>query len=96
MRSRRAQPYLTDPYRPIQLPSIAVGAGNDTREHALTGDGKLLLVTNTLDNSVSVIDVASRQVVRTMATVSRPFRVVTFSDETGPSKPTGPATLGLK
>jgi YVTN family beta-propeller protein len=87
---------LTDPYRPIQLPSIAVGAGNDTREHALTGDGKLLLVTNTLDNSVSVIDVASRQVVRTMATVSRPFRVVTFSDETGPSKPTGPATLGLK
>jgi len=87
---------LTDPYRPIQLPSIAVGAGNDTREHALTGDGKLLLVTNTLDNSVSVIDVASRQVVRTMATVSRPFRVVTFSADTGPSKPTGPATLGLK
>jgi len=37
---------LSDPYRPVQLPSIAVGAGNDTREHALTGDGKLLLVTN--------------------------------------------------
>ena len=87
---------LTDPYRPIQLPSIAVGAGNDTREHALTGDGKLLLVTNTLDNSVSVIDVASRQVVRTMATVNRPFRVVTFSADSGASNPTGPATLGLK
>ena len=87
---------LSDPYRPIQLPSIPVGAGNDTREHALTGDGKQLLVTNSLDNSVSVIDVASRQVVRTIPTVTKPFRVVTFSEHTGPSKPTGPATLGLK
>ncbi len=87
---------LSDPHRPTQLPSIAVGAGNDTREHALTGDGKLLLVTNSLDNSVSVIDVASRQVVRTIPTVTRPYRVVTFSEGIGPSKPTGPATLGRK
>jgi YVTN family beta-propeller protein len=87
---------LSDPHRPIQLPSIPVGAGNDTREHALTGDGKLLLVTNSLDNSVSVIDVASRQVLRTIPTVTKPYRVVTFSEATGPSKPTGPATPGLK
>jgi YVTN family beta-propeller protein len=87
---------LADPSRPIQRASIPVGAGNDTREHALTADGKLLLVTNSLDNSVSVIDVASRQVVRTIETVNRPFRVVTFSDALGPSKPTGPATFGLK
>jgi YVTN family beta-propeller protein len=87
---------LSDPYRPIQLPSIAVGAGNDTREHALTGDGKLLLVTNSLDNSVSVIDIGSRQVVRTIATVTKPFRVVTFSEAIGPSKPAGPATLEHK
>jgi YVTN family beta-propeller protein len=85
---------LSDPYRPIQLPSIPVGAGNDTREHALTGDGKQLLVTNSLDNSVSVIDVGLRQVVRTIPTVNKPFRVVTFSGQTGPSKPTRPATLG--
>jgi YVTN family beta-propeller protein len=87
---------LTDPYRPVQLPSIPVGAGNDTRDHALTGDGALLLVTNSLENSVSVIDVALRQVVRTIPTVSRPFRVVTFSEELGPSKPAGPATLEHK
>jgi YVTN family beta-propeller protein len=87
---------LSDPHRPTQLASIPVGAGNDTREHALTGDGKLLLVTNSLDSSVSVIDVESRQVVRTMPTVTRPFRVVTFSEGIGPSKPTGPATFGLK
>ena len=87
---------LSDPHRPIQRASIPVGAGNDTREHALTGDGKLLLVTNSLDNSVSVIDVGSRQVIRTISTVTRPFRVATFSEDVGPSKPTGPATLGLK
>src|SRR6516162_6188177 len=87
---------LSDPYRPIQLPSIAVGAGNDTREHALTGDGKLLLVTNSLDNTVSVIDTESRHVARTIPTVAKPFRVVTFSESIGPSKPTGPATLGRK
>jgi YVTN family beta-propeller protein len=87
---------LTDPYRPVQLPSISVGAGNDTREHALTGDGALLVVTNSLENSVSVIDVRSRQVVRTIPTVNRPYRVVTFSEELGPSKPAGPATLEHK
>jgi YVTN family beta-propeller protein len=87
---------LSDPYRPVQLPSIPVGAGNDTREHALTGDGKLLLVPNSLDNSISVIDVGSRQVVRTVPTVTKPFRVVTFSEGIGPSKPAGPATLEHK
>src|SRR5215831_4573318 len=87
---------VSDPSRPIQLPSIPIGAGNDTREHALTGDGKLLLVPNSLDNSVSVIDIGSRQVVRTIATVTRPFRVVTFSEGVGPSKPAGPATLEHK
>jgi YVTN family beta-propeller protein len=87
---------LSDPYRPVQLPSIPVGAGNDTRDHALTGDGKLLLVPNSLDNSVSVIDVGSRQVVRTIPTVTKPTRVVTFSEAVGASKPAGPATHGHK
>jgi YVTN family beta-propeller protein len=87
---------LSDPYMPVQLPSIPVGAGNDTRDHALTGDGKLLLVPNSLDDSVSVIDIGSRQVIRTIPTVTKPFRVVTFSEGIGPSKPVGPATLGAK
>jgi YVTN family beta-propeller protein len=87
---------LSDPYRPVQLPSIPVGAGNDTRDHALTGDGKLLLVPNSLDNSVSVIDVGSRQVVRTIPTVTKPTRVVTFSEAVGASKPAGPATHAHK
>jgi YVTN family beta-propeller protein len=87
---------LSDPYRPVQLPSIPVGAGNGTRDHALTGDGKLLLVPNSLDNSVSVIDIGSRQVVRTIPTATKPSRVVTFSDAIGTSKPAGPATHAHK
>jgi DNA-binding beta-propeller fold protein YncE len=87
---------LSDPYRPTQLPSIAIGAGEGTRDHAITGDGKLLIVPNSLDNSVSVIDVAKRALVRTFATVAKPHRAVTFGDETGPSKPVGPATLAAK
>ena len=87
---------LSDPYRPTQLPSIPVGAGNDTRDHALTGDGKMLLVPNSLENSVSVIDIGSRQVTRTIPTVAKPFRVVTFSEGNGSSKPAGPATLEHK
>src|ERR1700730_11666384 len=76
--------YLSDPYLPLQLPSIAVGAGEDTRDHALTGDGKFLVVPNRLDNSVSVIDVAAR-VVRTFSTVAKPNRVATFGEGIGPS-----------
>jgi YVTN family beta-propeller protein len=62
----------------------------------LTGDGKLLLVPNSLDDSVSIIDIASRQVARTIRTVAKPFRVVTFSEGIGASKPAGPATLEHK
>ena len=34
--------------------------------------------------------------VRTIPTVTRPYRVVTFSEAIGPSKPAGPATLEQK
>jgi YVTN family beta-propeller protein len=87
---------MSDPYRPVQLSSVAVGAGEDTRDHALTGDGKLLVVPNRLDKSVSVIDVGSRQVVRTISTVDKPHRVATFGEGIGPSKPVGPASLTAK
>jgi YVTN family beta-propeller protein len=87
---------LSDPAKPVQLPSIAVGAGNDTRDHALSGDGKLLLVPNSIDNTVSVIDVGERKVVRTFNTVNAPRRVGTFGEGIGPSKPVGPATLAAK
>src|SRR5437763_1755062 len=87
---------VSDPYRPTQLPSVAVGAGDGTRDHAITGDGKLLIVPNNLDGTVSVIDVARRHVARSFATVAKPHRAVAFGEESGPSKPVGPATLAAK
>jgi hypothetical protein len=43
-----------------------------------------------------VIDVATRQVVRSFATVAKPHRAVTYGEDIGPSKPVGPATLAKK
>jgi YVTN family beta-propeller protein len=87
---------LSDPYRPVQLDSIVVGAGDATRDLTLTGDGKLLLAANSLDNSVTVIDVAARKALRTFATIAKPHRLVTFGAGIGPSKPVGPATATAK
>ncbi|MBL6459261.1 hypothetical protein JMJ55_28470 [Belnapia sp. T6] len=81
---------VSDPRRPAQLPSIAVGAGNAGRDQAMTGDGRLLLVPNALDDTVSVVDVAGRRVAATFQTVPGPYRLGTFGPE-GPSKPVGPA-----
>jgi hypothetical protein len=81
---------LSDPRRPAQLPSVEVGAGNAGRDHAMTGDGRLLLVPNALEDTVSVVGVAERRVAATFPTVAGPYRLGTFGPE-GPSKPVGPA-----
>ena len=86
---------ISNPRRPVQLPSIPVGRGSGARENALSGDGRLLLTPDTLDNSVSVIGVAERRVVGRFATVAAPGRLVTFGPE-GPSKPVGPASKEAK
>lgn len=82
---------LADPRRPAQLPSIEVGRGNAGRDHAMTGDGRFLLVPNALDDTISVVGVAERRVVASFPTVAGPYRLGTFGSE-GPSKPVGPAT----
>ncbi len=82
---------LSDPRRPAQLPSVEVGRGNAGRDHAMTGDGRLLLVPNALDDTVSLVAVDERRVLATFPTVPGPYRLGTFGPE-GPSKPVGPAT----
>jgi DNA-binding beta-propeller fold protein YncE len=81
---------VSNPARPQQLASIPVGGGSATRDHALTGDGKLLVVPNAVENSVTVIDVADRKALRTFASVGGANRVVTYGAGAGPSKPVGP------
>lgn len=81
---------IADPRRPRQLPSIAVGRGAGPRELALSGNGRLLLAADGLDDSISVVGVAERRVLHRFATVAAPVRLATFGPD-GPSKPAGPA-----
>ncbi len=85
-----------DPRRPAQQASIPVGNHTSNRGLVLTGDGKSILTPNNQDHSISVIDVATRKVVRTIPTVNGPAHSVTFHAATGPSKPVGPASPDAK
>lgn len=87
---------ISNPARPVQQASIPVGNHNANRHAVLTGDGKFLMIPNGQDNTISVIDTAKREVVRTIATVEKPGAIVTFSDRAGPSKPVGPASSDVK
>jgi YVTN family beta-propeller protein len=79
---------VTDPAHPQQLASITVGASHGDNSNALSGDGKLLFVTNNADTTVSAIDVATRAVVRTFDThAGSPKVVATFGTAEGCSKP---------
>jgi YVTN family beta-propeller protein len=87
---------ISNPRNPVQQASIETGNHNANRNLTLTGDGKQILVPNSEDNTVSVIDVATRKVVRTFPTVAKPSHMVTFDGKTGPSKPVGPASAAAK
>jgi YVTN family beta-propeller protein len=77
------------PSEPRQLPTIRVGAHNGHRDNALTGDGRLLLVPNNVDATISVIDTTRREVVRSFPVVATPNRIAVFG-ASGASKPAGP------
>jgi YVTN family beta-propeller protein len=81
---------LAVPAQPRQLPSISVGEHGGHRDVALTGDGRFLLVPANVANTVSVIDTATAEVVRTIAVPPGVNRLAAFSTGSGPSKPSGP------
>lgn len=66
---------LSDPARPVQRPSIAVGAAAGHRDGKLTADGAWLVVPNGADNTVSILDTQRREVARSFPTVAQPNRV---------------------
>lgn len=80
---------LAVPAQPRQLPSITVGAHGGHRDVALTGDGRFLLVPANVANTVSVIDTATGEVVRSIAVPPGVNRLAAFGTA-GPSKPSGP------
>ncbi len=81
---------LSSPESPAELASIPVGASSGHHGDALSGDGKFLFVTNNIDGTVTQIDAASREVVRTIKTQAQPKAIATFGDAEGPSAQTGP------
>lgn len=77
------------PNEPRQLPTIRVGAHTGHRDNAITGDGRLLIVPNNVDATISVIDTARREVVRSFPVVATPNRIAVFG-ASGASRPSGP------
>lgn len=81
---------ISDPAMPVQEASVTVGRHSGHRAETLTGDGLLVLVPNSKDGSVSVVDAVTLQVVRTIATKPGPKTLASFGSVEGPSYQTGP------
>ena len=67
---------LADPTRPVQVASIPVGGNAGHRDGNLSADGRWLVVPNGADGTVTVVDTARREAVRTFRTVDAPSRVL--------------------
>jgi len=80
----------SDPAAPVQLPSIEVGVHTSHSAAALSGDGSTVFVVNAIDGTVSQIDVATREVTRTLEVGDDPRVGATFVTDEGPSYQTGP------
>lgn len=80
----------SNPSQPVQVASISVGAGTGHMADALTGNDRYVLVVGTVDGTVTVIDAATRQVVRTIDVGPNPTQVATWGSAEGPSHQTGP------
>jgi YVTN family beta-propeller protein len=81
---------VSNPANPVQRASIPVGASVEHHGDALTGDGRLLFVTNNADGTVTQIDASTNSVMKTLTVQSSPKTVATFGSNEGPSEQTGP------
>ncbi|HEU4582286.1 MAG TPA: hypothetical protein VFS67_28715 [Polyangiaceae bacterium] len=81
---------ISDPAAPVQQPSIPVGASTGYHGDSLSGDGRWLFIANNLDGTVTQIDAATDDVVRTWNVEAKPEVLATFGTREGPSVQTGP------
>jgi YVTN family beta-propeller protein len=81
---------ISEPAGPEQLASIAVGASTGYHGDALSGDGEHLFVANNMDGTVTEIDPATGEVVRTLSVRDRPEVLATWQEHEGPGHQTGP------
>ena len=80
----------SDPAAPVQGDSIEVGEHTDHSAGALSGDGRHLLVVNSVDGTISDVDTQTDEVIATFEVESEPRVVATFGSAPGPSVQTGP------
>jgi hypothetical protein len=81
---------ISEPAAPVQLPSIPVGTSTGYHGDSLSGDGRWLFIANNLDGTVTQVDAATDQVVRTWTVQAKPEVLATFGTREGPSVQTGP------
>lgn len=81
---------VSNPAKPVQRASVVVGASKGHHGDTLSGDGKSVFVTNTVDGTVSRIDTATLKVIATLDVKDGPVTVATFGQAEGPSEQTGP------
>lgn len=81
---------LSNPAMPVQTKGIPVGQSTNQRGSAISGDGKILYVADSVDGTVTAIDVKTLNVVKTYTVMANPWQVATFGSVEGPSQPVGP------
>lgn len=84
---------LTDPAKPVQRPSVAVGPAAGHRDAAISADGAVLFVPNNGDASVTLVDLRLARPIATIRTAPQPNRVAAWSPTTGPTK--APGTIAV-
>jgi YVTN family beta-propeller protein len=81
---------ISSPEAPVQLPSVQVGASMGQRGMAVSADGKFLFVADSVDNTVTQVDVETLSVTRTLPVREAPNQVATYGTAEGPSLQVGP------
>jgi hypothetical protein len=67
-----------------------MGVSTGHSSDALTGDGATIFCVDAVDGTITELDVASLEVVRTLEVGDNPKVVATWGSEEGPSEQTGP------
>ena len=81
-----------DPADPVQLESLPMGVSTGHSDDALSGDGRLLVCVDSVDNSLTLVDAAACDRLGTITTGDNPKAVATFGSKEVPSEQTGPFT----
>lgn len=81
---------LSNPAMPAQMKGIPVGQSTNQRGSAITGDGLVLYVADSVDGTVTAVDTKTLEVIKTYTVMANPLQVATFGTMEGPSESIGP------